>query len=161
MSAVIGVDPGVNGGISVLGHNGAVLHVQGFKGTMTEKELVAEVSAAVAVLGMAGGGPAFVETVGYMPGDGGQGAFTFGKVCGLLRGALLAKGIIVVGVYPQTWQAKMECMSGGNKNVTKSRAVEIFHNIKMTHAIADCLLIAEYGRRVIALREDPLNQTEA
>jgi hypothetical protein len=40
-------------------------------------------------------------------------------------------------------------MSAGNKNVTKTRAAQLFPGVKMTHAIADALLIAEYGRRCL------------
>jgi hypothetical protein len=40
-------------------------------------------------------------------------------------------------------------MSKGDKNVTKRRAQQLFPQLKVTHAIADALLIAEYGRRVL------------
>jgi len=52
-----------------------------------------------------------------------------------------------VDVYPMMWQAKMECLTGGNKNVSKHRAQELFPGVRITHAVADALLIAEYGRR--------------
>jgi hypothetical protein len=39
-------------------------------------------------------------------------------------------------------------MTKGDKNITKRKAQELFPEIKITHAIADSLLIAEYGRRV-------------
>jgi hypothetical protein len=35
----------------------------------------------------------------------------------------------------------------GDKNVSKRRAQELFPQLKVTHATADALLIAEYGRR--------------
>jgi len=38
------------------------------------------------------------------------------------------------------------CLSKGDKNVTKAKAQEQFPNIKVTHATADALLIALYGR---------------
>ncbi len=85
-----------------------------------------------------------------MPGDGGQGAFTFGAVNGLLRGALLALGVRPRYVYPQAWQAAMECMSGGSKNVTKLRAKQLVPAEKVTHGSADALLIAEAERRRLA-----------
>ena len=148
MSAVIGVDPGVHGGIAVLDRLGAVIHVQGFAPTWTERELDRAIGIAVEHLILAGGGPAFFEKVGYMPSDGGQGAFTFGQVCGLLKGMLLARGILICPVAPALWQARLDCMSGGNKNVTKNKAKELFPGVpKITHAIADALLIAEFGRR--------------
>jgi hypothetical protein len=37
-------------------------------------------------------------------------------------------------------------MTRGDKNVSKRRAQEIFPMIKVTHSVADALLIAEYNR---------------
>ena len=56
MSAVLGVDPGVSGGIAVLGRNGAVLYCKGVRGDMTEKALSNMVGDAAEVLRAAGGG---------------------------------------------------------------------------------------------------------
>ncbi len=47
----------------------------------------------------------------------------------------------------------LDCMTGGDKNVTKRKAQELFPEIKVTHAIADALLIGEYARRDIEERE--------
>jgi hypothetical protein len=49
----------------------------------------------------------------------------------------------------------MSCLTKGDKNVTKSRAQELFPEVKVTHAIADALLIAEYGRRIRVDVSDP------
>lgn len=147
---VAGIDPGVNGGVAVLGVDSSILYVQGFKGKMTHKELVHAVYTANLILCNAGGNAFFVEKVGFIKGDGGLGAFTFGQVAGLLRGAALALGATVHDVYPFMWQSRLNCLSGGNKNVTKKKAQEIWPSEKWTHAIADAALIAEYGRRVLA-----------
>jgi hypothetical protein len=42
----------------------------------------------------------------------------------------------------------MRCLTKGDKNVSKARAQELFPALKITHATADALLIAEYGRRL-------------
>jgi hypothetical protein len=42
----------------------------------------------------------------------------------------------------------MQCLTGGDKNISKRRAQELFPSLKITHAVADALLIAEYGRRL-------------
>lgn len=149
--AVLGVDPGVNGGLALLRADGSISYVQGFRPTMTHTEVVDIVRIGANLLKAYGSSMAFVEKVGYMPGDGGQGANTFGRVDGLLRGALLMAEISVRDVPPQQWQTAMLCLSGGNKNVTKNRALELFPGQKITHAVADALLIAEYGRRRLAL----------
>lgn len=152
MSAVLGVDPGVSGGIAVLRGDGAVFFIQGVNGEMTEKELAMMVGSAVDILQRAGGDTAFVEKVGFIKGDGGKGSFTFGGVYKFVLGCLHTRRVNVVNVYPQAWQAKLGCLTGGNKNVSKAMAQELFPEIKMTHRIADALLIAEYGRRVTLLR---------
>jgi hypothetical protein len=61
--------------------------------------------------------------------------------------ALTAAGIPFERVRPQAWQKTMGCMSKGDKNVTKSKAQELFPSMKITHAIADSLLIAKYGTK--------------
>jgi hypothetical protein len=61
--------------------------------------------------------------------------------------ALTAAGIPFERVTPQKWQKAMGCMTKGDKNVSKRRAQELFPQLKITHAIADALLIAEYGRK--------------
>jgi hypothetical protein len=53
------------------------------------------------------------------------------------------------------WQSALNCMSGGNKNVTKGKAIELFPSYHaqrprgIVHDIADSILIAEYGRRTL------------
>lgn len=151
--ATMGVDPGTEGGIAVLDADGAVARVVPIHKEMTESELVAEVGTSLGMLKAKGGGPCFFEKVGYRPTDGGKGAFTFGSITGLLRGALLAFGVRPRYVSPMLWQSRMNCLSGGNKNVTKRRAQELFPGLgkAVTHNTADALLIAEDGRRQSAL----------
>lgn len=118
---------------------------------MTERELVEEVILSVDLLKAYGSRACFMEKVGQIRGDSAQGAFTFGHIDGLLRGALYASGINPCSVYPQAWQAAMECPTGGQKNISKARAAGLFPGEKITHTIADSLLIAEYGRRRLSL----------
>lgn len=147
MRAVLGVDPGVRGGMALLRADGTIASVWVFKPSMVEEELVGAVRDAVTLLRAYDSLECIFEKVGYMPSDGGQGSFTFGAINGLLRGSLLALGIRPRYVYPQAWQAAMECLSGGSKNVTKLRAKQLFPAERVTHASADALLIAEHGRR--------------
>lgn len=154
---ILGIDPGVKGGIALLSDNGEVREAVALDG-MTETEL----AAAMERLSMRALYPrpvCVVEKVGYIKGDGAMGAFTFGKVYGLLRGLALGFGLEIIDVYPMLWQSSLCCLSAGNKNVTKNKAIELFpsyHNELLrrpgkkgiTHGIADALLIAEYGRRL-------------
>ena len=75
-------------------------------------------------------------------------AFTFGRGLGQLEGIITALGLPLERIAPQVWQKALGCLSKGDKNVTKRKAQELFPSLKITHATADALLIAEYGRRV-------------
>ena len=74
-------------------------------------------------------------------------AFTFGNGYGHLEMALTAAGIPFERVRPQVWQKEMGCLTKGDKNVSKRKAQELFPGTKVTHAIADSMLIAAYGER--------------
>lgn len=141
MLRVIGIDPGASGGIAV---NDAVSGTYAFKFPETETDIVTELTLMVLDCRCV----AYLEEVHAMPKQGVTSTFKFGQSYGFLRGVLAALGIQRNFVRPQVWQKALGCMSRGDKNVTKRRAQELFPQIKMTHAIADALLIAEYGRRV-------------
>ena len=148
MKTVIGIDPGVHGGIVLLnGEDGEVISILPIP--KTEDELKEHLHSIKVLQDIFGPGPAYIEKVGYMRGDGGKGAFTFGKIYGELRMGVKMLGIEVRDVYPAVWQSHLSCLSGGDKNVTKRKAQELFPQVrKITHAVADALLIAEYGRRM-------------
>ena len=95
-------------------------------------------------------GPCFaiIERVHSMPRQGVSSTFKFGESFGLLQGLLVALQIPHEFVTPAKWQGTMGCRSGGDKNVTKKRAQELFPAIKVIHAVADALLLAEYCRRL-------------
>ncbi len=150
MKAVLGIDPGVRGGISVIGPSGSSVFVQGFRPNVPADEFSKIVDGALKALWGLGGSDCFMEKVHSMPRDGHVGAFTFGRINGLPEGCLGARGVRPWRVYPMMWQAKMGCLSCGNKNITKRKAQKLFPTKKITHSIADSLLIAEYGRRVLA-----------
>ena len=147
MPSCLGIDPGVRGGLAIVQADGRLVHFQAFDPQMTETEAVDSVNGALAILRQDLQGVVYMEKVGYMRGDGGKGAFTFGRIVGLIRGALITRGFDIHDVAPMMWQTKMECLTGGNKNVSKLRAQQLFPGFKITHAIADAILIAEYGRQ--------------
>ncbi len=72
----------------------------------------------------------------------------FMKHYGFLRGCLISIGIPVEDIRPQAWQKLLGCMTRGNKNVSKGKAQQLFPTIQVTHKIADALLIAEAGRKI-------------
>lgn len=90
---------------------------------------------------------AYLEQVNAMPGQGVTSCFTFGNGFGHLEMALTAAGIPFERVRPQKWQKEMQCLTGGDKTVSKRRAQELFPTMKCTHATSDALLIAAYGAK--------------
>jgi crossover junction endodeoxyribonuclease RuvC len=90
---------------------------------------------------------AAVERVHSSPQMGVVSAFTFGRGLGNIEAACSAIGIRLEWVNPPAWQRALGCLTKGDKNVSKRRAQELFPQLKITHAIADALLIAEYARR--------------
>lgn len=144
--ATLGYDPGVSGGLSVLDAPGRVIFTEGLSPKMTELEALTVAWAAADALMKAGGWEGYAEKVQHMTGDGAKGSHTFGYIKGLIRGALRTKGVQLHDVPPQLWQAKLDCMTGGDKNVSKRRAIELFPGVKVTHKNADSLLICLYGR---------------
>ncbi len=89
---------------------------------------------------------AAIERVASRPGAGVAGMFKFGKSAGMLEGFLIASRVRYHWVTPVKWQTEMRCRSGGDKNVTKGAAQKLWPQLKITHAIADALLIAEWTR---------------
>jgi crossover junction endodeoxyribonuclease RuvC len=87
---------------------------------------------------------ASIEAVHSMPGQGVSSSFKFGKSYGFLRGLLIAYEIPFIEVSPHKWQKDLGCLSKGDKNVTKSRAQQLYPTLKITHATADALLIANW-----------------
>lgn len=139
-----GLDPGRSGGIAVLNASGDVLKVSPMPAT--EHDLLHWL---IDVLPLAPARRyATVERVSASPQMGVVSAFSFGRGYGSLLMALTAAQIPFDLVTPKKWQTALGCLSGGDKNVTKRRAQQLFPNVKVTHAIADSLLLAEYTRRL-------------
>ena len=62
--------------------------------------------------------------------------------------ALTAVKVPYTLVRAPAWQKAMGCLTHGDKNISKRRAEQLFPSVKMTHALSDALLIAEFCRRV-------------
>lgn len=150
MKTIIGIDPGKSGGIAWI--TDGKLCVEKMPDTIQDLwELFESILHAHSARGGSlvdpHGMKAYIEQVHSSPQMGVTSAFTFGNGFGHLEMALTAAGIPFERVRPQAWQKSMGCLSGGDKNVTKRKAQELFPSHKITHKTADACLIAEYGRR--------------
>ena len=137
---IIGINPGSSGGIAWL--------VAGRAYTCKMPSTVAD------LLEVMPRGTAWIEQVHAMPGQGVTSMFTFGRNLGQIEGVLAALKIPHRYVSPAKWQKEFGLLRKSKaelirdkKNRHKAEAQRLFPHIKITHAIADALLIAEYGRR--------------
>jgi hypothetical protein len=137
---IMGIDPGKSGGIAVIGRDYAAAYpMPDTVGDLTD--LLREIAATCGII------TAYLERVHSSPQMGVVSAFTFGRGLGNIEATCQCLGIRLEWISPAVWQREMACLSKGDKNVTKRRAQELFPAQKVTHKIADALLIAEYGRR--------------
>lgn len=142
MKYTIGIDPGASGGIAIINKQGTPL---AWKMPDTERDvwdMIKGLSKWEDETPIAA-----IEAVHAMPKQGVTSTFTFGMGYGGLRMALIAAGIPFRDVQPRAWQKAIGCLTGGDKNVSKRMAQQLFPDLKVTHAIADALLIAEWLRR--------------
>jgi hypothetical protein len=141
----IGIDPGKNGGIAFICEGEPC--AEKMPETIADLwDLIHSMATALALDGDSNV-KAYIESVHSSPQMGVKSAFTFGNGFGHLEMALTAAGIPFERVRPQVWQKSLGCLTGGDKNVSKRRAQELFPQLKITHATADALLIAHYGTK--------------
>ncbi|MDM7994658.1 MAG: hypothetical protein QUT30_03120 [Acidobacteriota bacterium] len=147
IGSYLGIDPGMGGGIAVVGDC-----VEAHKMPATERDtwdliqaLKSRHNILYALIEELHALPAAVEEkLGIKRGSIAQAKLM--RHYGGLRMALIAAGIRFEERIPQVWQKVMNCRTGGNKNVSKAKAQQLFPAIKVTHAIADALLIASTAR---------------
>jgi hypothetical protein len=140
MKLYIGIDPGLSGGIAFIPTSG---EPWAHKMPETDRDLIDLLRDSTRDMEAR----ATLEFVSSSPQMGVKSAFTFGEGYGRLQMALTALGVPYERVRPAVWQKAMGCLTKGDKNVSKRRAQELFPALKVTHAIADALLIAEFARR--------------
>jgi len=137
----IGVDPGQSGGIAAVTGPG---QAEAWPMPRTERDIW---DLFRSLADRPGPKTALIERVHSMPRQGVASTFKFGTSYGMLRMALIASGIPFDEITPPKWQQLMGCRSGGDKNVTKQRAQQLFPYLRITHATADAVLLAELCRR--------------
>lgn len=144
----IGIDVGANGGIAWIDYNGKAC-VEKMPDTLQDLwDLFCDITSYPKSSIDGRSYKAYIEQVASSPQMGVVSAFSFGRGYGNLEMALTAVGIPFERVRPQVWQKALGCMTKGDKNVSKSKAQELFPDRKITHATADALLIAYYGTKI-------------
>jgi crossover junction endodeoxyribonuclease RuvC len=154
MRSIIGIDPGLAGGLAALTPDGLDLCVMptvaaGSKRQYDERALVDWLTPhAIARAHV------FIEAVHAMPKQGVASMFTFGAGYGLLRGICAGLGLSYELVRPQEWQrALLAGQPRGSEYLVASRLWptaewRASERCRTPHSgLVDAALIAEFGRR--------------
>lgn len=149
---VIGIDPGSSGGIAVLFVDGSVVSVR--KMPDTPQDILDYLRRFCSNELFCSKVVCYMEKVGTgIPGQSSKATATFARHNGHLEMALLSLGIPTIEVTPQKWMKFYQLGKSSDysktdwKNRLKSKAQQLFPREKVTLAVADALLIAEYGRK--------------
>lgn len=141
--AIIGIDPGTAGAL-------AWLPLEPWRSPDVVPMPATEAEVARVLRTWRGRGPValvVLERARSSPQMGVVSAFTFGWRYGSIRGVLAALQLPFDEVAPMVWQRDLGCLSRGDKRVIHRRAQEIFPEVAVPPALADALLLAEWGRR--------------
>jgi crossover junction endodeoxyribonuclease RuvC len=139
---IAGIDPGQQGAIAFISAQGDLVEVIEFS-RYTEHDIAEELRLSHDYIERA-----YIEKVASRPGQGVKSTFKFGTNYGFWLGLLTAFRIPYEQIVPRRWQTVMNCLTGGNKNITKAKAQQLYPHERIVHANADAILIAEYGRRM-------------
>lgn len=165
---VLGIDPGKTGGLAIMreADRGRFLQAECFKMPETERDiadLIRSLGPDFVMIEQVHAIPAFGKPCYTCKRRGGMSTsamFTFGQGYGFLRGCLIGCNYPFQEVRSYTWQRALNCLTKGDKNISKRKAQQLFPDLKITHATADALLIAYYGvglaqASLICRRETP------
>ena len=158
---IIGIDPGLSGALALVTVERVLALPMPVLGITKTKKVIDE-GAFCAFLEKRREriGHVFIEKVGAMPGQGVTSMFNFGLGWGLVRGICVGLHLPYTLVMPQTWK-KVMChgMPKGSKDVSIIIAKRLWPGVNLFRStrcknecdgMADALLIAEYGRRLLA-----------
>lgn len=152
MRIIIGIDPGLSGGIAVLESTSFQLIKlvdmptvpDGKKRKVSGYELMKLI-----------GGynrhdveMVYLEKVGAMPGQGVVSMFNFGRSYGAVEGAVSVLGLPLMYVTPQRWK-RAAGLIGADKDASRGKVLDLYPDAdvhrKKDNGRADAVLIARYG----------------
>lgn len=160
MKYILGIDPGIKGGLALLSDSELMtfempskkLDKKSTKRVIDEPELArlidswsSEISNVV------------IEQVHAMPGQGVTSMFSFGLGYGIVRGIISANFLPTVFVSPQAWKSNLGVPK--DKNKSREKATELFpHNSSDWSKVkwdgrAEAAMIAYYGKKIINIKE--------
>lgn len=149
MQVLVGIDPGITGGIAFLYADGTVAayDIPNAGGEVDVDQVVKLLRTYVPER-------AIVERAQAMPKQGVSSTFKFGQAYGALRAAVVACGIPHHLVTPQSWKKHFKLDS--DKEKSRALAIRLWPGVglferKKDHGRAEAALIARYGAEVLGL----------
>lgn len=146
MAMVLGIDPGVTGGIAFLTTD----RLEAYDIPAVAGEV--DVDTLATVIRDKGPVAAFIERAASRPGQGVVSVFKFGAAYGALRAVVAACGVPLHLVSPTKWKGHF----GLDADKEKSRAMALrlwpgvgYFSRKKDHGRAEAALIALYGREAV------------
>lgn len=151
-SYLIGVDPGIGGGIVILQSRTCPTPIEWCRMPVLKvgKSSRVDCAALARYLCDYDSGEAFIEQVHAMPLNGSVSSFTFGHAAGAVEGVMAALMIPVTLVTPQSWK-KRAGLIGKDKDASRSRAIQMWPRWDALgkkgegQALADAALIARFS----------------
>jgi len=151
---IIGVDPGINGAISVI-ENKKILEVYDTPTMIDGKKNKRQINSAQVTnifkerLNNGKDVVAVVEQVNAMPGQGVTSMFNFGQSFGVIKGICAALSLPIYFVRPTKWKKHFNLIKT-NKDASRTKVIEAYPEIssklhrKKDSNRADAILIALY-----------------
>ena len=144
---ILGIDPGLDGGISIINGNSIELletiptePKTGFIKRQVDAQKLSNILRVYPI------SVCYLERVASRPGQGVGSVFSFGDTYGAIRGVLGALNIPTYTIPPQTWKKQLKISS---KEDSLKAIKELYPLLKMRkkdHNIAEALLLALYGK---------------
>lgn len=133
---ILGVDPGKKTALALIDNNKVIdtLHIEHYN--LKIRDFINKLKEGTFIA---------IERVHSLPMDGKRSSFTFGYSFGYIMSLIHYKFPFVL-IEPSVWHKKLRIHS---KQESINRVYEKFIYTTKNHNIADAILIAEYGMRVI------------
>ncbi len=158
---IIGIDPGVNGAISVLDKRKVkdvidmptMAEGKKNKRQINGRQIFNEISSRIDSYSSENIN-VVVEQVSAMPGQGVTSMFNFGQSFGVIKGICSAMQLPIFFVRPAKWKKHFDLINS-QKDASRTRAIEMFPNIssilskKKDANKADAILIASFYENTI------------
>lgn len=153
MPVVLGIDPGLSGGLAIVAGSPGKLRLIQTIDVPTHGEKAkrrVHVAAALDFIQIYNPDLAVIERAQAMPDQGSSSGFVYGRAVGALEACVEGLGIRVIVIESTAWKKYHGLAGGKSKEDSRQRAIQLFpaakgFERKKDHNRAEACLIAAYG----------------